>query len=105
MKAAFSASLTASAASTARCGRSMASMDTGWLNNVRIVGLWTIDQDRNAWVYVRDAAGNNIGWKRIAADNDNIFYAMLTDSIAAKAAARPVNLYVEQGVVKQIYVL
>ena len=78
--------------------------DTGWLNNVRIIGLWTIDQDRNAWVYVRDAAGNNIGWKRISWDNDNIFYAMLTDLIAAKAAARPVNLYVEQGVVKQIYV-
>ena len=27
-------------------------LETGWLNNVTIVGLWAIDQDRNAWAYL-----------------------------------------------------
>jgi C1A family cysteine protease len=78
--------------------------DTGWLYNVVIIGLWAIDQDRNAWVYLRDSMGINIGWKKISPDNDTIFFTLLTDLITAKAAKRPVSLYVQQGVIKQIYV-
>ena len=74
--------------------------DTGWQNNRRVTGLWTINQDRNAWAYF---AG--LGWRRISYDNDNIFFDMLSQLIAAKAAARPVNFYEEKGVIKQIYVL
>jgi C1A family cysteine protease len=73
--------------------------ETGWLNNQRVIGLWTINQDRNAWVYFA-----NLGWRKISPDNDNIFFDMLAQLIAAKAAARPVNFYQEQGVIKQIYV-
>jgi C1A family cysteine protease len=73
--------------------------DTGWRNGVSVVGLWTIDQDRNAWVYL-----GNLGWKKISPDNDNIFFDMLVQLAAAKATGRPVNLYLQQGVITQIYV-
>jgi hypothetical protein len=74
--------------------------DTRWYKGVRIRGLWAIDQVRNAWAYI---AGH--GWKRISADNDTIFYTMLTHLESAKAANRPVNLRVEKGVIKEVYVL
>jgi len=71
-----------------------------WQNNKRVTGLWTINQDRNAWVFI---AG--LGWKRIAYNNDNIFFSMLSDLVAAKAANRPVNFYEVQGLIRQVYVL
>jgi C1A family cysteine protease len=75
-------------------------LETMWLNNKTIVGLWTIDQDRNAWVYVSD-----IGWRRIAFDNDNIFFDLLAQLSTAKAGHRPVNLFEDQGIITQVYVL
>jgi len=75
--------------------------ETAWLNNRQVVGLWTIDQDRNAWAYL----DGSIGWRRIAYDNDNVFFNMLSALSAAKLAKRPVNVYQEQGVIKQAYVL
>ncbi|MFN7930139.1 MAG: C1 family peptidase [Blastocatellia bacterium] len=71
-----------------------------WQNNKRIVGLWSNNADRNAYVYV-----DGIGWKRITGDNDNIHLNMLAQLIAAKAANRPVNYFEESGVIKQVYVL
>ena len=75
--------------------------ETFWLNNRRVLGLWTIDQDRNAWAYL----DGNIGWRRIAYDNDNIFMDTLAQLSAAKLAKRPVNVYEDMGVIKQTYVL
>lgn len=73
--------------------------NTGWQSNKRVVGLWTINQERNAWAYFE-----SIGWRRIASENDTIFYNMLSQLIAAKAAARPVNFYEEDSVIRQAYV-
>jgi C1A family cysteine protease len=73
--------------------------NTGWQNNRRVTGLWTINQDRNAWAYFP-----GLGWRKISSDNDNIFFDMLAQLISAKAAARPVNFFEEKGVIKQIYV-
>jgi C1A family cysteine protease len=73
--------------------------NTGWQSNRRVTGLWTINQDRNAWAYF-----DGLGWRKISPDNDNIFFDMLVQLAAAKAAARPVNFYEEQGVIKQLYV-
>jgi C1A family cysteine protease len=74
-------------------------VETGWLNNTKVVGLWAIDQDRNAWAYL-----NGIGWRRIAFDNDNIFVDMLTLLASAKLGKNTVNVYQEDGVIKQVYV-
>lgn len=76
-------------------------VDTGWHNNCRVLGLWTIDQDKNAWVYFSTING----WRKVSNDNDNIFFDMLRQLIAAKAAGRPVNFYESMGVIKQVYVL
>jgi C1A family cysteine protease len=74
-------------------------VNTGWQNNSRVVGLWSIDQDRNAWAYFQA-----LGWRKIATDIDAVFYQLLTDLIAAKSGARPVNFYEENSVIKQVYV-
>ncbi len=79
-------------------------VETGWLNGVKVIGLWTIDQDRNAWVYLVEGDGGNIGWRRVAFDNDNIFSDMLVYLASAKLTKSPVNLYQENGVIKQVYV-
>jgi C1A family cysteine protease len=73
--------------------------NTGWQNNRQVTGLWTIDQERNAWAYF-DA----LGWRKVSAENDNVFVDMLVQLQGAKAAARPVNFYEEQSVIKQVYV-
>jgi C1A family cysteine protease len=72
---------------------------TFWYNGKNVLGLWTNDSDRNAWAYLSD-----IGWRRVAYDNDNIFVDMLTQLATAKNSARPVSVYIEDGVIKQIYV-
>jgi C1A family cysteine protease len=74
--------------------------ETMWLKNRQVLWLWTIDQDRNAWAYL----DGNIGWRKIAFDNDNIFTDMLAQLAAAKLNHRPVNVYEDQGVIKQTYV-
>jgi len=75
-------------------------LETGWLDNTRVIGLWTIDQDRNAWAYLED-----IGWRKVAPDNDNIFFDLLRLLVTAKDGARPLNVYQDNGVIKQIYLL
>lgn len=75
-------------------------IETGWLNVRKVIGLWAIDQDRNAWVYL----DGNIGWRRIAFDNDNIFFNLLTQLASAKLTKSTVNVYQENGVIKQAYV-
>jgi C1A family cysteine protease len=75
--------------------------ETMWLNGRKVLGLWTIDQDRNAWAYL----DGGVGWRRVAYDNDNVFMDMLTPLVAAKAAGRPINVWEEAGVLKQLYVL
>ena len=74
--------------------------ETRWERNTRITGLWTINENRNAWAYVQ-----NLGWRKICNDKDNIFFDMLTQLIAAKAGNRRVDFYQENKVIKQIYVL
>jgi C1A family cysteine protease len=75
-------------------------VETGWLNNCKVLGLWTIDQDRNAWVYL----DSGIGWRRIAYDNDNIFVNLLMQLSSSKLTKSTVNVYQEDGIIKQVYV-
>jgi hypothetical protein len=73
--------------------------NTGWQTNRRVSGLWTINEDRNAWAHF---AG--LGWRKISRENDNILFDMLAQLVAAKAAGRPVSFYEVKGVIKQVYV-
>ena len=74
--------------------------NTGWHTNCHVIGLWTVDLDRNAWV----CFDGGLGWRKISPDNDNIFLDMLAQLIAAKAVGRPVSFSDENSVIKQIYV-
>lgn len=73
-------------------------IDSTWIYNKRILGLWTINQDRNAWVYVQDE-----GWKRIFYSNQNVFFDMLAQLIAAKNRGTTVNIRIENGLIAEIY--
>ena len=74
-----------------------------WQNGKKIVGLWTINENRNAWVYV-----DTLGWRKLAHDDDSVFTAMLVICTEAKADNRSVN-FREVGVggnieIHEIYV-
>ena len=75
--------------------------NSGWQKNSRVIGLWAINEDRNAQVYF----DNNVGLKKISHTNDNVFFDMLSQLIAAKASGRRVDFYEENNIIKQIYVI
>ncbi len=72
---------------------------SGWINSTRVQGLWTINEERNAWAYLA-----NKGWCKISPDNLQIFSTMLAQLVSAKTAGRVVNVYTDQNVIKQVYV-
>jgi C1A family cysteine protease len=78
----------------------VATQDTNWVNNILIAALYATDQDRNAWAYL-----DGIGWRQIASNDNNIFYNLLSLLLAAKTAKRQCNVYVDHGVITQVYVL
>jgi hypothetical protein len=71
-----------------------------WQRNKRIQGLWTIDQERNAWVFARD-----LGWRRISPSSESVFSTLLMQLTTAKAAQRPVDFLEQDQVITQVYVL
>jgi hypothetical protein len=71
-----------------------------WQRNRRIAGLWSIDQERNAWIYA-----TNVGWRRISPASDSVFSTLLVQLATAKASQRPVDFLEEEGVITQAYVL
>lgn len=72
---------------------------SGWIRGTRVAGLWAIDEDRNAWVFLEQG-----GWRKIANDSDNVLLDILAQLTAAKAAQRKVDIYEEQGTVREVYV-
>jgi C1A family cysteine protease len=76
-------------------------VETGWIRDNRVLGLWTINQDRNAWAYL----SNVPGWRKIWSASDNIFFDMLAQLAAAKASNRRVDIRQENGIIVEIYVL
>jgi M6 family metalloprotease-like protein len=75
-----------------------ASVDN-WLEKKLIIGLWSINQERNAYAYI-----NGVGWRKVSAESDSIFLGMLELLSSAKESQSPVNLRVENDVIKEIYV-
>lgn len=69
-----------------------------WQNSKKIIGLWTNNQDKNAWVSVE-----GLGWRRISILNDAQFLSMLAVCTAAYVGNRFVN-FSEIGVEGSIYI-
>ena len=72
--------------------------DTTWLRNINVRGLWAEKSDRNAFAYL-----GTEGWKRITNTNDTNFYLMLNALASAKTSGRNVSVYVEKGMIKEVY--
>lgn len=72
---------------------------SGWLNSTRVLGLWAINEERNAWAYLE-----NKGWCKVAPDNLQIFTSMLGQLASAKTGNRILNVYTDQNTIKQVYV-
>ena len=73
--------------------------ETAWRRGVKIQGAWSIDQDRNVWVYV-----DQWGWRRLAPGSDTTTLTMTAQLSAARAGQRTVNLLDDRGVITQLYV-
>ncbi len=73
---------------------------TTWLNDKRITGLWSLNQNRNSWVYV-----NGIGWKKLANNSDSAIVALSMLSAHAREKDSAVNYREESdGMIREIYV-
>jgi C1A family cysteine protease len=70
-----------------------------WLKKKQITGLWIINEERNAAAYV-----GGVGWRELSRDSDSVFQGMLTLLSSAKASKAPVDLRIENDVIKEVYV-
>jgi hypothetical protein len=73
---------------------------SAWLNNKRIVSLWSINQNRNSWVGV-----DGIGWKKLVNNSDSAIVALTMLSSHACEKGSPVNYREESdGMIYEMYV-
>jgi len=73
---------------------------TAWLNNKKINGLWSINQNRNSWIGV-----SGIGWKKLANNSDSAIVALTMLSAHALEKGSVVNYREESdGMIHEIYV-
>jgi poly(3-hydroxybutyrate) depolymerase len=73
---------------------------TAWQNNKQITALWSINQNRNAWVGV-----GGIGWKRLANNSDSAIVALTMLSAHAREKGSTVNYREESdGMIHEMYV-
>jgi C1A family cysteine protease len=70
-----------------------------WLEKKLITGLWVINEERSAAAYV-----DGIGWRKISAESDSMFLAMVSALAAAKSSKSPVNLRITNEVIRELYV-
>lgn len=73
-------------------------LDSGWLYNKKVIGLWTINQNQNAWAYIEGE-----GWKRVFPNNQNNFFNILTQLIGAKNKGSTVSVRIKNGQIVEIY--
>lgn len=74
-------------------------VDTRWIRGQKVVGMWTIAEERNAWAYL-----SVDGWKKISNNNDDGFINSVRQLSAAKASNANVDVHVENGMIDTIYV-
>lgn len=71
----------------------------GWQNGKKFIGLWAINENKNAWVYV-----DGLGWRKLANDNDNIIIDFVTLAAQAKGSGSNVNFREDGDTIKEMYV-
>lgn len=61
-------------------------VNMAWQNNKKFTALWSINENRNAWVYVE-----GIGWKKLANNSDTAIVALNILASHAKQTSSVVN--------------
>ncbi len=74
-------------------------LDTRWIRGKKVIGLWAINEAKNAWVYI-----SGEGWKKISNNNDDGFLNLLRQLSAAKATNANVDVYLDNGSITIAYV-
>jgi hypothetical protein len=70
-----------------------------WRQNVQVTAMWSINENRNAWMHVA-----NIGWKKLFNGRDGSFNALVTLASQAKQTGKAVSYREENdGMVYEIY--
>ena len=71
-----------------------------WQSNVHVIGLWSINQDRNCWVYL-----DNVGWRNLSGASESGLVAMNMLASHAYQLGSTTSLYEEDdGSLSQLYV-
>jgi hypothetical protein len=71
----------------------------GWYSNTRIIGLWSINQNRNCWIAIQ-----GVGWRRLGNASDSGIVALTTLCAHALEKSSTVNVLEESGLITQMYV-
>lgn len=74
-------------------------VETGWLTNVKVQGLWSNNADLNTYVYLSEG----IGWRRLCTANLNAHIDMLTQLIASKTDNKAISVYQNAGILTEVY--
>jgi C1A family cysteine protease len=74
-------------------------VDTRWVRGTKVRGLWAINEDKNAWVYL-----NGEGWKKISNSTEDGLLNMLRQLSVAKAVNANVDVYLDNGMITILYV-
>jgi hypothetical protein len=73
---------------------------TAWQNNKRVTGLWSINQNRNSWVFI-----DGVGWRKLANNSDSAIVSLTMLGSHAREKNSVVNYREEaDGMVYEMYV-
>jgi len=71
-----------------------------WQSNAHVAGMWSINQDRNAWVYL-----DTVGWRKLSDASESGLVAMNLIAAHAYQTGATSNLYEgDDGRIAQLYV-
>jgi hypothetical protein len=71
-----------------------------WQSNVHVSGMWSINQDRNAWVYL-----DTVGWRKLSDASESGLVAMNMIAAHAYQMGSTSSLYEgDDGRIAQLYV-
>ncbi len=76
-----------------------AAITATWRSGVTVTALWSINEVRNAWMYVP-----TVGWRKLYNGRDGSFTALVTLAAQARQTGRPIAFREEaDGMVYEIY--
>jgi hypothetical protein len=83
----------------AAAGAAVGAVTGTWRSGVTVTALWSINETRNAWMYVP-----SLGWRKLFNGKDGAFTALVTLASQARQTGRTINFREEaDGMVYEIY--